>query len=157
MNLSKHEKICLHCGGCFFPNLRNRARQDYCYKPECRKARKNLSQRLWRANNPDYFKGASNVAHVRQWRARNPGYWRRRKFTPPVTPHSTVEPLQDGVPSLQDVLTLNPLILGILRRICGLTLQDSVEKVIHDLILEGLEIRALIQRGKPISRKPARE
>ena len=79
MNLSKHEKTCRHCGQPFRPDLRNRARQHYCYKAACRKARKDRSHRIWRAKNPDHFKGEWNVDHVRQWRALHPGYWRRSK------------------------------------------------------------------------------
>ena len=170
MNLSKHEKTCRHCGQPFRPDLRNRARQHYCYKPACRKARKDRSHRIWRAKNPDHFKGEWNVDHVRQWRSLHPGYWRRSKARPkparpergavplPVKNHQLdpALPLQDGVPPLQDSITRNPLILGLITHVFGCTLQDCVEKIIPELIIKGMEIRAMMDGAKTIRRKSAK-
>lgn len=167
MHLSKHEKICHHCGEPFFPDLRNRARQDYCYKPACRKARKDRSHRLWRAKNPEYFKGESNVDHVRQWRASHPDYWRRPKARSKPAPSevtvapvpannhqpNTPPPIQRGVSPLQDSIERNPLILGLVAHVFGSTLQDCVETVIPKLIIKGIEIRALMDKAKTIRRK----
>ena len=170
MNLSKHEKTCRHCGQPFRPDLRNRARQHYCYKAACRKARKDRSHRIWRAKNPDHFKGEWNVDHVRQWRALHPGYWRRSKTRSkrarpergavqlPAKNHQPdpALPLQDGVPPLQDSITRNPLILGLIAHVFGCTLQDCVEKIIPELIVKGLEIRTLMDGAKTICRKSAK-
>jgi hypothetical protein len=158
VNLSKHEKLCRHCGQPFLPDLRNRLRQDYCYKPACRKARKARSHLRWRARNPDYFKGESNVDRVRQWRHRHPRYWRRPKAGPaPPKPaprtSPSAPPLQDPVPSLQDSIASNPLILGLVARLSGGTLQDCVDKVIPELIIKGMEIRALMDGPKSDSHK----
>ena len=160
MNLSKHEKICRHCGQPFRPDLRNRARQHYCYKPACRKARKDRSHRIWRAKNPDHFKGEWNVDHVRQWRALHPGYWRRSKArSKPVRPERGAVQLPaknhqlDPALPLQDSITRNPLILGLMAHVFGCTLQDCVEKIIPALIIKGMEIRALMDGAKTICRK----
>ena len=164
MNLSKHEKICRHCGQLFRPDLRNRARQNYCYKPACRKARKDRSHRHWRTKPPDHFKGEWNVDRVRQWRDLHPGYWRRSKAKPKdnngpalAKNHQAIAaPLQDGTLPLQDSLTHNPLILGLAAHVFGCTLQDCVEKVIPELIIKGMEIRALMDGAKTIYRKSAK-
>jgi hypothetical protein len=170
VNLSKHEKTCRHCGQPFRPDLRNRARQHYCYKPACRKARKDRSHRIWRAKNPDHFKGEWNVDHVRQWRALHPGYWRRPKANPKaVRPESSAVPLpaknhrpdpalplQDGVAPLQDSITRNHLILGLISHVFGCTLQDCVEKIIPELIIKGMEIRTLMDGAKTICKKSAK-
>ena len=170
VNLSKHEKICRHCNEPFFPELRNRTRQHYCYKPECRKARKVKSHQLWLANNPDHFKGAANVLRVQRWREAHPGYWRRAKAkaksglppaVSPVAPAKHHQPqampaLQDGVPPLQDSIRCNPLIIGLVAHVFGCTLQDSVEKVIGELIIRGMELRARMHGAKTISRKSAK-
>jgi hypothetical protein len=170
VNLSKHEKICRHCNEPFFPELRNRTRQHFCYKPECRKARKVKSHQLWLANNPDHFKGAANVLRVQRWREAHPGYWRRAKAkaksgllpaVSPVAPAKHHQPqampaLQDGVPPLQDSITRNPLILGLVAHVFGCTLQDCVEKMIPELIIRGMEIRAMMDGAKTIRRKSAK-
>jgi len=44
------------------PELRNRTRQHFCYKPECRKARKVKSHQLWLANNPTISRGSQRPA-----------------------------------------------------------------------------------------------
>ena len=170
MNLSKHEKTCRHCGQPFRPDLRNRARQHYCYKPACRKARKEQSHRSWRAKNPDHFKGEWNVDHVRQWRLLHPGYWRRSKTRPKqvrsngsAIPRAAKNhqpapalPLQDCVAPLQDSIKRNPLILGLITHVFGCTLQDCVEKIIPALIIKGMEIRAMMDGAKTIRRKSAK-
>ena len=137
VNLSKHEKICRHCNEPFFPELRNRTRQHFCYKPECRKARKVKSHQLWLANNPDHFKGAANVLRMQRWREAHPGYSRRAKAksgllpaVSPVAPAKHHQPqampaLQDGVPPLQDSIRCNPLIIALVAHVFGCTLQDS--------------------------------
>jgi len=155
VSLSKHEKICIHCNEPFFPELRNRTRQQFCYKPQCRKARKARSHKLWLVKNPDHYKGAANVLRVQRWREAHPGYWRRAKpkakaeelpAVPPEAPPNNDQPqsvpaLQDGVLPLQDSIRRNPLIVGLVAHVFGCTLQDSVEKVIGELIIRGMELR----------------
>lgn len=170
VNLSKHEKICRHCNEPFFPELRNRTRQHFCYKPECRKARKVKSHQLWLTNNPDHFKGAANVLRVQRWREAHPRYWRRAKAkaksgllpaVSPVAPAKHHQPqampaLQDGVPPLQDSIRCNPLINGLVAHVFGCTLQDSVEKVISDLIIRGMDLRSRMHGAEKNRRKSAK-
>jgi hypothetical protein len=80
---------CRNCRTSFRPDSRNAWHQQYCKKPECRKASKAASQRRWLAKeeNRDHFRGPLNVQRVQEWRREHPGYWRPK---PPE-----VEPLQD--------------------------------------------------------------
>lgn len=41
------KRKCKHCHSLFLPDPRNVKRQQYCSKPECRKASKAQSQRNW--------------------------------------------------------------------------------------------------------------
>ena len=71
---------CVKCEEFYVPDKRNRGRQKYCQKPECRGASKGQSQKRWREKpeNREHFKGEWNVKRVQAWRAANPGYWRRK-------------------------------------------------------------------------------
>lgn len=55
---SFQRKKCCHCKELFRPDPRNAKRQEYCRKPECRKASKVASQRRWlsKPENRDYFR-----------------------------------------------------------------------------------------------------
>jgi hypothetical protein len=159
---STHESICSRCNEPFFPDLRNRTRQRSCYRPECRKARKVKSHQLWLAKNPNHFKGKSNVIRTQQWRVAHPKYWRRSKAkskpaplqdaapSPPTENHQVqpTPPLQDGVPPLQDSITRNPLIIGIISHVFRCTLQDSLEVLINELIIKGTELRAAMAEAQ---------
>jgi hypothetical protein len=78
---SKTTFNCLHCREKHVCDPRNRGRQCYCGKPECRQASKAASQRRWagKPENENYFRGPENIERVRQWRKEHPGYWRRKK------------------------------------------------------------------------------
>lgn len=129
---------CLHCREQHLCEPRNRGRQRYCAKPECRKASKVASQRRWmaKAENQNYFLGADNVERVRRWRAAHPGYWRKKK--PPqqdALQETCVEQVlvaeQDAVespsPALQDVFLVQPaLIVGLISVLTGHALQDDI-------------------------------
>ncbi len=56
-------KKCRNCGKLFQPDPRNANRQQYCHKPECRKAGKAASQKRWlqKPENRNYFRGPHNV------------------------------------------------------------------------------------------------
>ena len=63
-------KKCLNCSCLFIPDHRNRNRQKYCRKPDCRKVSKTESQKKWSAKqeNQNYFSGPENVKRVQGWR-----------------------------------------------------------------------------------------
>lgn len=104
------KKKCQNCGCLFLPDPRNQKRQNYCRKPECRKASKAASQQRWlqKPENRDYFHGPENVQRVQRWRAAHPGYWR---------PKSVKQPQ-----ALQDPLTTQPV--KIINDIDNQALQD---------------------------------
>ncbi len=74
------KRKCPCCGVFFTPDHRNRRRQRYCSKPECRKAAKAASQKRWlnKPENRDYFRGPHNVHRVQEWRKAHPGYYRKK-------------------------------------------------------------------------------
>jgi hypothetical protein len=129
---------CCHCHQLFVPDARNRSRQRYCTKPDCRKASKTDSQKRWcqKPENIDYFRGPENVARVQQWRKANPGYWRRKPKTSgdalqdplnrqPV--EKTVNNPDFAKHALQDLLTRQPSVLiGIIAQLTGYALQDDI-------------------------------
>lgn len=59
-------KRCQFCGRFFVPDYRVGERQKSCGRKECRRARKQLAQRRWCAQNPGYFQG--RYAYVKEWR-----------------------------------------------------------------------------------------
>jgi len=131
-------KKCQHCHTLFVPDPRNRSRQRFCRKTDCRKASKADSQKRWcqKPENIDYFRGPDNVLRVQLWREANPGYSRRK-------PKASVDALQDPLNrqhaeykannidftnhSLQDLLTWQPSVLiGIIAQLTGHALQDDI-------------------------------
>ncbi len=80
------KKKCSHCKRLFRPDYRNRNRQKYCNKPECRKVSKAASQKKWlnKPENKDYFRGADNVRRVQEWREQNPDYWKLKNSKKPL-------------------------------------------------------------------------
>lgn len=128
---------CKHCRDLFIPDHRNRNKQRYCSKPDCRKASKAASQKKWqeKEENKNYHSGPENVRRVQQWRKKNPGYWKQPKLKQ--------GPLQDHLPGnneekqednqkltktpLQDLLTHYPaVIVGLLSHLSGSALQDDI-------------------------------
>ena len=69
---SRSSSRCLHCGGLFEADPRNRGRQRFCHADACKKASKRHSQARWLSQpaNADYFKGPTTTERVRQWRDR---------------------------------------------------------------------------------------
>ena len=123
---------CRHCSELFFPDPRNRTRQRYCSRPECRKASKAVSQRKWFKKNPDYFRDPVHVDRVRQWRKEHPGYARINKKT-------LQEPLCENTNkkrevntnlatnALQDpLLAQHPVLIGLIANLTGSVLQDDI-------------------------------
>ena len=151
---------CKHCGGLYDPDARNRRHQRYCSKEECRLVSKAQRQRRWllRRENRDYFRGPENSERVREWRARNPGYWRRKRASggvslqdvlPPEN-HDQVAEIKEQNRSLAgtcvtrrlggEIHTQPLLIIGLIAKITGSTLQDDIEKTSRDLLRLGQDI-----------------
>lgn len=61
------QRRCRCCKEFFSADYRNAQTQLYCGKPECRKASKKASQRLWTLKNPGHFKGGEHIERVQQW------------------------------------------------------------------------------------------
>lgn len=146
------KKRCKHCKRLFFPDHRNRSRQKYCDRPECRQASKTASQKKWlsKPENQDHFRGHVNVERVREWRKANPGYWRRKRKKPD---HALQEPLElqpaesninNGHftnTALQDFLTLQPAVfIGLISQITGSALQDDIETTLRHMQQLGQDV-----------------
>lgn len=137
---------CRHCSELFFPDPRNRTRQRYCARPECRKASKTASQRKWVKKNPDYFRDPVHVERVRQWRANHPGYARIKKKALQdslcenidkkrvVKPTLTTKALQDPL------LAQNPVLIGLIANLTGSALQDDIAVSIRGMQQLGADI-----------------
>lgn len=140
---------CLKCGEFYQPDARNRGRQKYCTKPECRSASKRESQRRWSAKpqNRDYFKGRANVERVQAWRAEHPGYWRRKGSAAAVALQEISieqdvehqkEAEQDVSPPLQDLLkSQDPLVVGLVIQLADTALQEDIAGLTQRLITRG--------------------
>jgi len=151
---------CRHCGECFEPDARNRARQRSCVKEPCRKARKAASQQAWlsKDGNQDYFRGADNVARVQAWRRANPGYSKRRQrrqgpalqdILIPQTPAAPAEAKQDDGVTLQDLLhAQSPVVVGLIAQLTGMTLQDDIAAMTRTLHSRGRAVLG-IDAGRP--------
>jgi hypothetical protein len=147
MGNRKREK-CRHCKRLFEPDPRNKGRQKYCYRPECRKASKRASQRRWtrKPENKEYFSGPTNVERVREWRRKNPGYWKRSKVELQDTlPLQDAEKINDNSkkPSnaLQDSLNIQPAIfIGLISNLTGFALQDDIARALLSLQQLGQDI-----------------
>ncbi len=135
------KRKCKNCKVFFPPDPHNAWHQEYCTKPECRKAGKAASRKKWLAKeeNQDHFRGPDNVQRVREWRGNNPGYSRR-------TPTAEQKPLQDLVlekseqnppleipkpslpkePSQDLVLAQQAVLIGLIAHLTGDALQDHV-------------------------------
>ena len=129
---------CLHCRELQTCDPRNRERQRYCRKAECRKASKAASQRRWagKAENANYFRGSDHVERVRRWRAAHPGYWHRGKPRQQDALQETfggqsVGGKEDEAKSvavaLQDVFSSQtPLMVGLISALTGHALQEDI-------------------------------
>lgn len=157
---------CLHCRETHRFDARNRGRQRYCGKEECRRVSKAASQARWnaRSENEDYFRGAGNVERVRAWRAAHPGYWRKKRAV-------AGEPLQEtcraqgaageevatpGVSdALQDACLLQPaLLVGLISVLTGDSLQEDIAASARRFLTRGEDI---LRMGRGVPKSPSYE
>jgi hypothetical protein len=138
MTRSRRRK-CKNCRDLFFPDHRNRNKQQYCSRPECRKASKAAAQKKWlqKAENKNYFRCSENVRRVQEWRKTNPGYRQRRKLRRKrLQDHLSGNNLRKQrdrpmltTAVLQDLLTQYPAVLvGLLAHLSGSLLQDDIAR-----------------------------
>lgn len=143
-------KKCLNCNCLFVPDYRNRNRQKYCQKPECRKTSKAKSQKKWLAKpeNQDHFCGPENVLRVQEWRKQNPGYWRRSKKPIALQDLLKIQPAdniddksQFASNALQDCLiNQHPVIIGLISNFIGSALQDDIAETLFRMQQSGQDI-----------------
>jgi hypothetical protein len=142
------KRKCPCCGFFFPPDHRNGRRQRYCSKPECRKAGKAASQKLWlkKPENRDYFRGPDNVRRVQEWRKDHPGYSRKKRKA--LQDQLPVKPLEDPLveppfvsSALQDLLSSQPAVLiGLISHLTGSALQDDIATTARRLQKLGSDI-----------------
>lgn len=146
-----NRRKCPCCKELFRADPRNRRHQQYCSKPDCRKASKAASQGRWLAKpaNQDYFPGPVNVKRVRAWRETHPAYSRGRvKNTVALQDHCRAQAVESKgelavfAPSaLQDVLSAQPLVLiGLIAHLTGTALQDEIDRSTRQLLKLGEDI-----------------
>jgi hypothetical protein len=156
---------CCHCHEEQPSDCRNRGRQRFCHKPECRRESKKFSQRQWgnRPENRNYFCGSEQCERVRQWRQAHPGYWRCKlprtgdALQDPSKPQVADIPIVNeqgpsssppSVAALQDVCQPQPaLIVGLIAFITGLALQDDIAARALFLLNRGREILRIVHGG----------
>ena len=148
---NKNESKCLSCGEVFTADVRNRGRQRYCGKPECRLASKAAGQRRWlsQPENRHYFRDAENAARVRRWQQAHPGYWRnttryRRRTLQETSSGKALIAQENGTespPLLQEVLRApGPLFIGLIATLSGSPLQDDIVGASRRLVQLGHDI-----------------
>ena len=150
---------CLHCKEIHSADYRNRGRQHYCAKPECRQASQAHSQDKWnrKAENKGYFSGKENCERVRQWRQRNPGYWRRKGSggkRPLQETCFTQEPDKQEVKenrdlnALQEICSSQPaLLVGLISVVTGYTLQEDIAASTRSFLTRGEDILRINRVG----------
>jgi hypothetical protein len=152
MNSQKRRCHCLHCKELFLPDYRSQERQRHCSKPECRKARKQASQKAWlqKPANMNYFRDDKNAKAVREWQKAHPGYWKNsarwrgrtlKDACPPqlVVQQEVVE--NSPTRTLQDLCSMQtPLFVGFISMWVGSTLKDDIAVTTRQLVAKGHDI-----------------
>jgi hypothetical protein len=161
-----NRKKCRNCHALFKPNLRNKKRQKYCSKPECRKASKTESQQKWlqQSKNRDYFRGSSNVLRVQEWRKAHPGYWRQKPkdgqdalqdLLIPQRTGNTKNKFNFATGALQDFVNQQPAVLiGLIAQITGCALQDDIALAARRMQRLGNDILNPITKGDRHGKTP---
>ena len=147
---------CLHCNEYSLPNYRSGTRQRFCVKPQCRKVRRQQSQKAWLAKpeNQNYFRDARNAERVRDWQKAHPGYWkntaryRRRTLQDGCSEQVLApQPVVAHSPSrtLQDLCTMHvPLLVGLISMFVGSTLPDDIAASTRRLLVKGHDILGMV-------------
>ena len=155
------QRKCLNCDDLFDPDVRNRIRQHYCSKPDCRHASKLASQAAWLAQsqNVDYFCAPVHVQRMQAWRLAHPGY-RRAKPTKPAKAAALQDSLvtqvidsieessiraeftePSGTAALQDLLKApTPVLAGLIAHLFDVTLQDDIATTTRRLVQMGHDL-----------------
>ena len=143
---------CRNCEDLFPPNPRNATRQEYCLKPECRKASKADSQKRWteKPENRDYFCGPTNVQRVQEWRKEHPGYWRKKAGETVGALQETLneQPTENNIntadrpfDALQDIAsTQHIVLLGLIANFTGSALQEDMATTVSRLLRLGQDV-----------------
>ena len=144
------KKKCRHCKRLFIPDHRNRDRQTYCKKAECRKASKAASQKKWldKPENKDYFRGSVNVKRVQEWRKQHPGYWKPKGSASALQEPLTPQPIENkedkchfANTALQDILKMQPpVMIGLISNFIGSALQDDIAETLLRMQQSGQDI-----------------
>jgi len=132
------KRKCRNCHEFFRPDCRNARKQQYCSKPECRKASKAASNARWLAKkeNKNYHSGHHNVVRVQEWRKLNPGYSQRKGTIESKTLQDHLSekttkkqdvPKQLTPAALQDLLMdQHAVLVGLIAHLTGKALQDDI-------------------------------
>jgi len=152
---------CLHCNEEDSCDPRNKGRQRYCGKRDCRRASKAASQRQWlsRPENENYFRGAENCERVRLWRKAHPGYGRNKKpagqvaLQEPSNPEAVdcqkVESASEQV-ALQEICFLQPaLLVGLISAVTGHALQEDIAASARAFLSRGEDILRMVLVSSP--------
>ena len=147
---------CLNCKELFLPDYRNRDRQHFCAKFDCRKASQRESQKAWlsKPGNQLYFRDAKNAERVRDWQKEHPDYWkntaryRRRTLQEACStqPPATQEPVTTS-PSrtLQDLCSMQvPLLVGLISMLSDCTLPEDIATSTRRLLAKGHDILGMV-------------
>ncbi len=146
------KRKCRSCKEFFRPDPRNLQKQQYCPRPECRKASKCASQARWlgKKENKNYFRGSDNTRRVQEWRQQHPGYWRRKGAGADnaLQDHSNEKSTKRRYvakqltrDALQDLLiTQRAVLVGLIANLTGNALQDNIVSTTRRLQQLGADI-----------------
>jgi hypothetical protein len=144
----KIKRKCKHCKDFFTPDPKNAYHQEYCSKPDCKKASKAASQKRWlnKPENKNYFSGPDHVQRVRQWRKAHPGYWRKKQNALQDVLHENTKQKQPvnthlAKHALQDVLIhQHAVLIGLISQFTGSALQDDIALTVSRMRQLGSDI-----------------
>ena len=145
---SPNKKPCAYCGREFLVDHRIGDRHRFCARSQCRRISRRISNARWhdKPENRDYHRGPEQVERNRLWRKANPGYRAtqrrnrklRTKLGRAAPPELVAALLSCGLQDLNDRQLA--LVLGIVRRVLGSGLQDSMAACLRRLMFEGYAV-----------------